>query len=324
MKRDARERRRFTVGTAIGRRDFAKRVAGLGLAACSTASVFKAGVHAEPTVKLSRDIAVAKEGTAFDNTVAAVEVLGGMSNFVKPGTRVLINPNVSGHLPPDAAVNTHPHVVGALIKMCRDVGASEVVVGNFNSAKNYKIGKMNEVAEKYGAELKPLGDKKEFFKRIEVPKGKALDHLFVSEDYLAADVLINVPVAKHHTLSRMSLGMKNLMGLVINRWTVFHREGGKHLNQCIADLASAVKSTLIVVDANKMIVTKGPVGPGEQIEPKKVMAGTDPVAVDVLAAQLLNYGTEDIPLFRLAYEHALGEIDLKKMNIIERAASTVS
>ena len=308
----------------IGRREFAKRVAGLGLAACGSSSIFTKSSHAVPAANVSRDIAVAKGGTPFDNTVAAVEALGGMAEFVSPGARVLINPNVSGHLPPDAAVNTHPHVVGALIKLCRDVGAGDVIIGNFNSAKNYKIGRMNEVAEKYGAELEPLGDKKEFFKRIEVPQGKALDHLLVSEDYLAADVLINVPVAKHHTVSRMSLGMKNLMGLVINRWKVFHRDGGKHLNQCIADLASAVKSTLIVVDANKMIVTKGPVGPGEQIEPKQVMAGTDPVAVDVLAAQLLDYGKEDIPLFRLAYEHGLGQIDLKQMNIIERTAATTS
>jgi uncharacterized protein (DUF362 family) len=247
-----------------------------------------------------------------------------MSKFVSPGARVLINPNVSGHLPPDAAVNTHPHVVGALVKMCRDVGAAQVIIGNFNNAKNYKIGRMNEVAEQYGAELKPLGDKKEHFKQLDVPQGKALDHLLVSQDYLAADVLINVPVAKHHSLSRMSLGMKNLMGLVTNRWQMFHRDGSKYLNQCIADLASAVKSTLIVVDANKMIVTKGPVGPGEQIEPKKVIAGTDPVAVDVLAAQLLDYGKEDIPLFRLAYEHGLGQIDLKQMNIIERTAAKAS
>jgi len=312
------------VQIVIGRREFAKRVAGLGLAACGSSSIFTKSSHAVPAANVSRDIAVAKGGTPFDNTVAAVEALGGMAEFVSPGARVLINPNVSGHLPPDAAVNTHPHVVGALIKLCRDVGAGDVIIGNFNSAKNYKIGRMNEVAEKYGAELEPLGDKKEFFKRIEVPQGKALDHLLVSEDYLAADVLINVPVAKHHTVSRMSLGMKNLMGLVINRWKVFHRDGGNHLNQCIADLASAVKSTLIVVDANKMIVTKGPVGPGEQIEPKQVMAGTDPVAVDVLAAQLLDYGKEDIPLFRLAYEHGLGQIDLKQMNIIERTAATTS
>ncbi len=310
--------------TGIGRRDFAKQVAGLGLAACGSCSIFTKNIHAVPTANVSRDIAVAKGGTPFDNTVAAVEALGGMSNFVKPGARVLINPNVSGHLPPDAAVNTHPHVVGALVKMCRDVGAGQVIIGNFNSAKNYKIGRMNEVAEKYGAELKPLGDKQDFFKRIEVPQGKALDHLLVSEDYLAADVLINVPVAKHHTVSRMSLGMKNLMGLVTHRWKVFHRDGGKHLNQCIADLASAVKSTLIVVDANKMIVTKGPVGPGEQIEPKKVIAGTDPVAIDVLAAQLLDYGKEDIPLFRLAYEHGLGQTDLKQMNIIERTVAGAS
>jgi len=303
---------------AMSRRGFVRTIAGLGAVTCGARSLIKPNVHAAPVAKISRDIAVAKGGGPFDNTVAAVEALGGMAKFVKPGARVLINPNVSGHLPPDAAVNTHPHVVGALIKMCHDAEAGEVIVGNFNSARNYKIGRMNDVAEKYGATLKPLGDKKEFFKRIEVPKGKALDHLFVSEDYLAADVLINVPVAKHHTVSRMSLGMKNLMGLVINRWKVFHREGAKHINQCIADLASAISSTLIVVDANKMIVTKGPVGPGEQIEPKKVIVGTDPVAVDVLAAQLLNYGKEDIPLFRLAYDLGLGEIDLKKINIIER------
>jgi uncharacterized protein (DUF362 family) len=293
------------------------------MAAYGGRSVVSGQVHAAPVANVSRDIAVAKQGGPFENTVAAVEALGGMAKFVKPGARVLINPNVSGHLPPDAAVNTHPHVVGALIKLCRDVGAGEVIVGNFNNAKNYKIGKMDEVAEKYGAELKPLANKKEFFERLAMPQGKALDHLLVTKDYLAADVLINVPVAKHHTVSRMSLGMKNLMGLVLDRRR-FHRERNKHLQQSIADLASAVKSTLIVVDANKMIVTKGPVGPGEQIEPKKVIAGTDPVAVDVLAAQLLDYGKEDIPLFRLAYDHNLGEIDLTKMNVIERTVGKPS
>ena len=305
------------MSSTIDRRDFVKRIAGLGAAACGARSLVKESVYAAPVAKVGRDIAVAKGGQPFENTVAAVEALGGMAKFVKPGARVLINPNVSGHLPPDAAVNTHPHVVGALIKLCRDAGAGEVIVGNFNNAKNYKIGKMDEVAEKYGAELNPLGNKKEFFERLEMPQGKALDHLLVTKDYLAADVLINVPVAKHHTVSRMSLGMKNLMGLVLDRRR-FHRERNKYLEQSIADLASAVKSTLIVVDANKMIVTKGPVGPGEQIEPKRVIAGTDPVAVDVLAAQLLNYGKEDIPLFRLAYDHNLGEIDLKKVNVIER------
>jgi len=311
------------VGKTMDRRGFVKRIAGLGMAAYGGRSLVSGGVHAAPVAKVSRDIAVAKEGNPFENTVAAVEALGGMAKFVKPGARVLINPNVSGHLPPDAAVNTHPHVVGALIKLCNDVGAGEVIVGNFNIAKNYKIGKMDEVAEKYGAELKPLGNKKEFFERLEMPQGKALDYLLVTKDYLAADALINVPVAKHHTVSRMSLGMKNLMGLVLDRRR-FHRERNKHLEQSIADLASAVKSTLIVVDANKMIVTKGPVGPGEQIEPKKVIAGTDPVAVDVLAAQLLDYGKEDIPLFRLAYDHKLGEIDLKKMNVIERTVGKPS
>ena len=309
--------------TAIGRRGFVKRIAGLGGAAYGGRSLVKGDIYAAPVAEVSRDIAVAKGGKPFENTVAAIDALGGMTRFVKPGARVLINPNVSGHLPPDAAVNTHPHVVGALIKLCRDVGAGEVIVGNFNTARNYKIGKMDEVAQKYGAELKPLGDKEEFFKRIEVPQGKALDHLLVSEDYLAADVLINVPVAKHHTVSRMSLGMKNLMGLVRERGR-FHRERSKYLDQSIADLASAIKSTLIVVDANKMIVTKGPVGPGEQIEPKKVIAGTDPVAVDVLAAQLLDYGKEDIPLFRLAYDHNLGEIDLNKANVIERTVGKSS
>ena len=311
------------MSSTIVRRVFVKRIAGLGAAACGARSLVKESVYATPVAKVGRDIAVAKGGQPFENTVAAVEALGGMAKFVKPGARVLINPNVSGHLPPDAAVNTHPHVVGALIKLCRDAGAGEVIVGNFNNAKNYKIGKMDEVAEKYGAELKPLGNKKEFFERLEMPQGKALDHLLVTKDYLAADVLINVPVAKHHTVSRMSLGMKNLMGLVLERRR-FHRERNKYLEQSIADLASAVKSTLIVVDANKMIVTKGPVGPGEQIEPKKVIAGTDPVAVDVLAAQLLNYGKEDIPLFRLAYDHNLGEIDLKKANVIERTVGKPS
>jgi len=305
----------------IDRRGFVKRIAGIGIAAYGAGTIIKPEAYATPVSKVSRDISVAQGGSAFDNTVAAVEALGGMAQFVKPGQRVLINPNVSGHLPPEAAVNTHPEVVAAVVKMCKDVGAKEVVIASFVNAKRFQIGGMNEVVDKYGAILKPLEDKPDVVERIEVPKGKALDHLLVCKEYLAADVMINVPVAKHHTLSRMSLGMKNLMGLITNRSQVFHREGAKYLNQCIADLTLALPSTLIVVDANKMIITKGPLGPGEQIEPKKVIAGTDPVALDVLAAELLNYGKEDIPLFRLAYDQGLGEIDLKKMTIIEKAVS---
>jgi len=263
------------------------------------------------------DIVIAVNRSPEENTYAAIKAIGGMEQFVKAGNKVLINPNLCSHLPFQAAANTHPQVVKAVVKLCQKAGAKEVVIGNMNSSRNYRAGGLDKVASETGAILKPLNNKSEFFAKTAIPQGKALKEVPLSQDYLKCDVLINIPIAKHHSVAGMSLSLKNMLGLVTNIYRIFHRDKDKYLAQSIADLNTLVKAKLIVMDANKILIKGGPIGPGETIEPKKVIAGTDPVAIDAYAANFFKLSPKVQELIRLATEHSLGTADLKKLVIKE-------
>ena len=120
-----------------------------------------------------------------------------------------------------------------------------------------------------------------------------------------------MPIAKSHRTATLTLGMKNHMGAIKNRW-FFHRTD---LHQCIADLSTVLQPDLIVVDATRLMVTNGPKGPGEVHIEDKVIVGTDQVAVDSYAATLFGYKGEEIRHIAGAYEFGLGEINLEKVNI---------
>ena len=119
--------------------------------------------------------------------------------------------------------------------------------------------------------------------------------------------------------------MKNLMGLnsPLNNKT-FHKKGWKtdidaitHLDQCIADLNTVISPDLCIVDATEFITTNGPFGPGELLKPRKVIAGTDRVAIDSYCSTLLGLTGTDIIHIRKAHEHKLGKINLDAVSIKE-------
>jgi len=120
-----------------------------------------------------------------------------------------------------------------------------------------------------------------------------------------------MPIAKTHGSSTLTLGMKNHMGAVQNRW-FFHTS---NLHQCIADVSTVLKPNLIVMDATRLMTTNGPKGPGEVEVVDKIIVGTDQVAIDSYAATLFNYKGSDIGHIKMAHEHGLGEIDLNKVDI---------
>jgi uncharacterized protein (DUF362 family) len=171
---------------------------------------------------------------------------------------------------------------------------------------------IREQVEKAGGEIEMMSRFK--FVSTDIPQGKDIRKWDIYEDILKADVLINMPIAKQHGSSRLTLGMKNLMG-TINSAQMFHI----NLHQRIADLASRIQPTLTIIDAVRILTANGPTG-GNLSDVKKldtVIAGTDIVAVDSYATSLFGLKPDDIPYIKIAASMGLGSSDLSKLEIKE-------
>ncbi len=254
-------------------------------------------------------VMVARNGTPSELASGAVKALGGMDTFVGTGDVVLIKPNASFSVPSGTGANTNPEVASTIARMALEAGASKVLLTdhtiNKPSSITVQINGLREAAEGCGGQFLVLQQESDF-QTIDLEGARILKEVDVAKAYLESDVLINLPVLKHHDATGSSVGLKGLMGLVYDR-TVFHREG---LDAAIADLSLGIRPNLTIVDATKILVTNGPRGPGEVLEMGKVVAGTDPVAVDIASMALAySLGYEDFGIDdRNAYVRIAGEL----------------
>lgn len=238
-----------------------------------------------------------------------MKALGGMDTFVGSGDVVLIKPNASFSVPAGTGANTNPEIASTIARLALDADASKVVLTdhtiNKPSALTVQINGLREAAEGCGGQFLVLEQDSDF-QTIGLEGARTLKEVEVAKAYLESDVLINLPVLKHHDATGASVGLKGLMGLVYDR-TVFHREG---LDAAIADLSLGIRPNLTIVDATRTLVTNGPRGPGEIVETGKVVAGIDPVAVDVASMALAySLGYEDFGIDdRNAYVRIAGEL----------------
>ncbi len=307
----------------ISRRNFLKRMAGFAVALLGLVNLsplkklrFLTAAFAREAPSLSGkgpDLVVAEKGTPEELLKKALSPLGGIERFVKKGNFVVVKPNVAWARTPGEAANTNPRIVEALIKICYLAGAGRVVVRE-NPCNDYKFSfprsGIEEAVKRAGGKMRPAVRKGDF-RKVDVPRGKILKSTEVIKDVLQADVFINVPVAKHHSSTGLTLSMKNLMGVVQDRG-YFHRSG---LHQCIADLSTLIKPDLVIMDATRILTTNGPQGPGEVKKLDKIIAGIDPVAIDSYGATLFGLKGEDLGYVQKASEMKLGEIDLKKLRM---------
>jgi uncharacterized protein (DUF362 family) len=311
-------RREFLAGVAATGAGLIAGSSGLLLGGCSQAkSASAAGRGGAKIRSTSIDpsiLAVAENGTPAENVRHAIAALGGISAFVKKGDRVAIKANLGWARTPAQAANTNPDLLQAVVKMCFDAGASDVAVVEHTCDRPsqfcFDLSGAKKALEGTKARL-IAGDNPALYREIAIPKGKSLAKDMVMSDVLDADVFINIPIAKVHSASLLTLGMKNMMGVIWDRGT-WH---GSDLNQCIADFMTAVKPTLTILDANRILLTNGPKGPGETKDLKKVIAGIDPVAIDSYGATLFDKKGSEIPSVVKAHELGLGEMDLSKMKI---------
>lgn len=262
-------------------------------------------------------LAVARGSDPATITERALAAIGGIERFVKSGHDVIIKPNICvNYNPPEFAATTNPDVVATLVRLCLGAGARRVRVmdmpfgGTPESA--YAISGIEAAVKAAGGEMEIMNPAK--FVKSAIPQGKNIQEWDIYRDVLTTDVLINVPIAKHHSLARLSLGLKNLLGVVSNPSRMH-----SNLAQRIADLASAVRPTLTVVDAVRILAANGPTGGSlnDVRQTDTVIATHDFVAADAWAATLFNLKGSDVPFIKATAEMGLGTLELDNIKIEE-------
>jgi uncharacterized protein (DUF362 family) len=297
----------------LTRRQFLRYSALAGAGTAFSSSFAWAGnAAAERFFKPPFDLAIANGESPVKNCLAAVEALGGFSRFVRSGDVVAIKPNPIGTNPPEQAINTHPEMIEAVVTECFTAGAKDVVVVSHDPERPMTGNGTADAVQRAGGTLKAINDDT-MYRAIAVPRGRILRTEQVSTDVLDADVFINMPIAKHHAGSEVTLSMKNLMGIIWDRIR-FHQTD---LHQCIAELNAAVPADLIIMDANHVLLTNGPGGPGEVRRGRRVIAGIDPVAIDAFSARAYWREPDLVRHIRIAYDLGVGEIDISKLVIKE-------
>lgn len=298
------------------RRDFLKTGFGAGLLATGAFSVLDItkSVASENDIQ-AYDLVAVKGGSPevmFDKAIAQ---LGGMSNYVKRGQTVVVKPNIGWDATPERAANTNPDLVGRIVKRCKEAGASRVYVfdntcDDWNSCyKNSGI----EAAVKANGGTIITGNSERDYREVSIPKGKKLKKAKVHEKILDSDVFINVPVLKNHGGAKMTISMKNLMGIVWDRrW--WHRND---LHQCIADFATYRKPDLNVVDAYRVMKRNGPRGRSvaDVATYKSLLVSTDMVAADTAATKLFGMAESSVKYIGIAHNMGVGNKNLGGLKI---------
>ncbi|MCM8821250.1 MAG: DUF362 domain-containing protein [Candidatus Omnitrophica bacterium] len=259
----------------------------------------------------SSEIFISKNGSPEEMTFRVVKAMGAINKFVKKGSKVVIKPNIAWNRTPEQAATTHPEVVGALVKMCRNAGASSIIVTDVTCnpwQTTFVTTGIKDAVENAGGTMRAP----EKFRTVSIPNGAVLKEASILEDILDADVLVNVPVAKvHGSQARITISMKNWMGAVRDRG-FFHRTD---LNQCIVDISSFLKPAFTIVDATRILLTRGPQGPGEVKETRTVCGGLDFVALDAYGATLLGVNPSEVRHLQIAEKMGLGIADLSKVKL---------
>jgi uncharacterized protein (DUF362 family) len=176
----------------------------------------------------------------------------------------------------------------------------------------YTVTGIGEAVQAVGGEMEVMSPVK--FTKFAIPEGRDITEWEVYQDIVNADVLINVPIAKHHSLARLTLGGKNLLG-VITKPNRIHR----NLGQRVADLTSLVRPTLTVIDAVRILTAHGPTGGSlndvQQLD--TIIASHDIVAADAYGATLFGKTGADISYITAGAEMGLGTMDLDSIKIEE-------
>jgi len=247
-----------------------------------------------------------------------INALGGVENFVKQGDVVVVKPNIGWDRTVELAANTHPEVVKTLVQLCLEAGAKQVRI--FDRTCNderrcYMQSGIRPALEAIRSDRVSIEyiDRRSF-KELAIKGGRAFDRWEFYLPVIEADRLINVPIAKHHSISRLTLGMKNLMGVIGGNRGRLHHD----IAESLSDIASVIHSDLTVVDATRILTANGPQG-GRLQDVRKLdtlIASPDIVAADAYAATLFGLSPTQVPTVVAAARRGLGVMDLNQVRMV--------
>ena len=271
--------------------------------------------QARPTFQVPADaalpeMAVIQGGDPASLARRAIEELGGMRRFVGRGDVVVVKPNAAWDRTVEQAANTNPMAVGEVCRLCLEAGARRVIVTDVTiNEPRHSFARSGIAAAARAAGAEVVLPEERLFREVDL-RGQMLNVWPVLAPFLNADKLINIAIAKHHSLTGATLGMKNWYGILGGPRQRLHQR----IHESLADLADFMRPTLTLIDAYRVLVRNGP-GGGNLADvalKKTVIAGTDPVALDAYAAQAywgLDWHT--LPYLKLASERHLGTVDFE-------------
>jgi len=242
----------------------------------------------------------------------AVEELGGIRRFIARGDVVLVKPNIGWDRTPEQAATTNPDVVAEIVRQCSNAGAKRVIVTDVSCndpRRCFQRSGIAEAAQRAGAEVR-LPDPS-MFKEVDL-QGELLRAWPVLDLFLNVDKVINIPIAKHHSLTGATLGMKNWYGMLGGPRHQLHQK----INESLVDLADFVRPTLTVIDCYRVLVRNGPTGGNLQdvLLKKTLVAGTNPVALDAYVAKAYwNLEVSSLPYLKMAADRGLGTYEFEKL-----------
>ena len=307
------------------RRDFLKTsvLVGGGLLTTDFLALTRAALAADPLPAMSiarwdeaalagADLAKAAVGL----TEAAIASLGGMDRFVNKGDTVWIKPNIGWNRRPELAANTNPDVVGVLVRLCQAAGAKTVKVGDHPcqpARQAYRNSGISKAVEAAGGKMVYLDEKR--FKDMQLG-GEFLKEWPVYLEVTDADLVINVPILKHHGLTKVSMAMKNYMGVIGGNRSTWHQ----NMDACVTDITRFMKPKITVLDAVRVLTAHGPQGgdPNDVEVRGIVAASTDIVALDAYGATLMGHEPADIGYVATAANSGLGTMDFASLNPVEK------
>ena len=302
------------------RREFIKTSAAIGVAALSFNQLQAAIAKNQIMVEAAPDLVAVMGGEPAQLLERALQEMGGIGQYVKNGQNVVIKPNIGWDKKPDFAANTNPELVEALVKQCFKAGAKKVTVFDNtcdNWQKCYDSSGIEKAAKAAGATVLP-GNDESYYKEVAIPQGVKLKSAKIHQALLEADVWFNVPVLKNHGGAKMSIAMKNYMGIVWDR-PFFH---SNDLQQCIADVCTWVKKpALNIVDAYRCMRKNGPQGRSvaDTSVLKALIVSTDIIAADTAAIglfnQVENMNINDVTHIAKGEQLKLGTQNIDKLNV---------
>ena len=250
----------------------------------------------------------------------ALEALGGIEKYIKKGQKVVIKPNIAWDKTPEEAANTTPSLVAEVVKKCLAAGASQVVVFDHtcdNWKATYVRSGIEEAARKAGAKV-VAADLESYYEEVTLPSAVKLKKTKIHKELIACDVWINMPILKNHGGAKMSVSMKNYMGIVYDR-EYFH---SNDLQQCIADVCTWEKRPVLnIVDAYRIMFQNGPRGKsaGDTALVKSLIISPDIVAADTAAIKLFNQvktmSIDQVGHIGKGESMGLGTTDLQKLDV---------